>query len=372
MQVRLRVAAALVCVCAFAQQPLNLDQLLAFVRSSIQLKYPDKQVAAYLAHVKLTEQLDERTVEQLQGEGAGTKTVAALNELVAQSASLAKPKPKTPPPPPAPIPPPSSEEQQAVLGDVRDYAMNYSKLLPDFICTQVTRRFYDPTGLEFWRTQDTLTAKLTYFDQKEEYKLVLVNNTYTSAAFQSLGGATSAGEFGSLLKLTLEPKADALLGWDHWATLRGRRAYVFSYRVDSFHSQWHINYENTQTIIAGYQGLLYVDKDTHMVLRITFQAVEIPTSFPVQEATTVLDYDYVKIGERDFLLPLKAVVRMRHDKLLTKNDVEFRLYRKFSADAVVTFDTPPPLSEDQTIEQPQQGEPPKGEIPKGQPQPPKK
>ena len=346
MQVRLPVAAALVCFCAVAQQPLNLDQLVAFIRSSIQLKYPDKQVASYLAHVKLTEQLDERTVEQLQGEGAGPKTVAALNELVAQSAALPKPKPKAPPPPPVTIPPPSSEEQQAVLGDVRDYAMNYSKSLPDFICTQVTRRYYDPTGLEFWRTQDTLTAKLTYFDQKEEYKLVLVNNQYTSAAYQSLGGATSAGEFG---------------------TLRGRRAYVFSYRVDSFHSQWHINYENTQTIIAGYRGLLYVDKDTHMVLRITFQAVEIPASFPVQEATTVLDYDFVKIGERDFLLPLKAVVRMRHDKLLTKNDVEFRMYRKFSAEAVVTFDTPPPLSEDQTKEQPQQGEPPKGEIPKGEP-----
>ena len=29
---------------------------------------------------------------------------------------------------------------------------------------------------------------------------------------------------------------------------------------------------------------------------------------------------------------------MRHDKLLTKNDVEFRMYRKFSAEAVVTFD----------------------------------
>ena len=366
MRVRLLVAAALVCSCAVAQQPLNLEQLVAFIRSSIQLKYPDKQVASYLAHVKLTEQLDGRTVEELQGEGAGPKTVAALNELAAQSASLPRAKPKAPPPPVVPIPPPSSEEQQAVLSDVRDYALNYSKQLPDFICTQVTRRYYDPTGLEFWRTEDTLTAKLTYFEQKEDYKLVLVNNRYTTAALQSLGGATSAGEFGSLLKLTLEPKTDALLGWDHWATLRGRRAYVFSYRVDSYHSQWHINYENTQSIISGYSGLLYVDKDTHMVLRITFQAVDIPSSFPVQEATTVLDYDFVKISDREFLLPLKAVVRMRHDKLLTKNDVEFRMYRKFSADAVVTFDTPAPLAEEQTKEQ-QQGEPPKGEPPKGQP-----
>jgi hypothetical protein len=88
------------------------------------------------------------------------------------------------------------------------------------------------------------------------------------------------------------------------------------------------------------------------VLRITTEAVDIPSSFPVQEAREVLDYEYVRIADRDYLLPLKAVVRMRHDKALNKNDVEFRMYRKFSAEADIKFDTPDPLPEDQTKEQP--------------------
>jgi hypothetical protein len=48
------------------------------------------------------------------------------------------------------------------------------------------------------------------------------------------------------------------------------------------------------------------------------------------------------------MLPLKAVVRMRHDRYLTKNEIEFRLYRKFSAEAEIKFDTitPDPLPED--------------------------
>ena len=53
------------------------------------------------------------------------------------------------------------------------------------------------------------------------------------------------------------------------------------------------------------------------------------------------------------MLPLKAVVRMREGRLLAKNDVEFRLYRKFSAAATVTYEPPPPpLPEERTKEQP--------------------
>ena len=47
-------------------------------------------------------------------------------------------------------------------------------------------------------------------------------------------------------------------------------------------------------------------------------------------------------------------MRMREGKFLTKNEVEFRLYRKFGVDAVIKFDTPDPLTEDKTKEQPPQ------------------
>jgi hypothetical protein len=352
MRIRLAMAALLVCAWLPAQQTLTVDQLLSFVRSSIKLKQPDKEVAAYLSKLKLSEKLDERTIEDLQGEGAGPKTAAALSALAAASASLAKPQPKALKPPPPPIPPPSPEEQQEIISEAREYASNYSKSLPDFICTEVTRRYVDPSGLEFWQNQDTITARLTYFEQKENYKVTLVNNRYVDLPYEAVGGASSAGDFGSLLRSTLSRKADALMEFDHWATLRGKRTYVFSYRISSGNSDYTIDWQRQQHIIIGYKGFVYVDKEApHPVLRITMEAVDIPTSFPVQQASTILDYDYVKISDREFMLPLKAEVRMRHDKYLSKNVKEFRLYRKFSADAVVTFDTPEPLPEDQTKEQ---------------------
>jgi hypothetical protein len=65
-----------------------------------------------------------------------------------------------------------------------------------------------------------------------------------------------------------------------------------------------------------------------------------------------LDYDLASIGAQEFMLPLKAQVRMRQGKLLAKNDVEFRLYRKFTAEAEIKYDTPDALPDDKTKEQP--------------------
>ena len=352
MRVRLATAAFLFCTFALAQQTLTVDQVLSFVRSAIKLKQPDREVAAYLSKLKLSQRLDDRTVEELQGEGAGPKTVAALSELAAASASLPKPRPKAPKPPPPVIPPPSPEEQQEVITEMREYAANYSKKLPDFICTQVTRQYYDPTGQESWRTAATVMEHLTYFEQQEHYKVTMVNNTYVDLAHEAVGGATSAGDFGSMLKVTLARKADALIEFDHWGTLRGKRCYVFSYRISSGNSDYSIRWEKDMRIIVGYHGLIYVDKNTKEVLRIVLEADDIPTSFPVQEAKETLDYEYQEISGHPFLLPYKAVMRMRHDKYMTKNDIEFRVYRKFSADAEIKFDEVAPEALPEDKEQP--------------------
>lgn len=335
-----------------AQMTLTVDQLYSFVKSSVQLRHPDRQVANYLGKVKLSEKLEDSTILELQALGAGPRTVEALRNLEKASAALPAARPKQAAVKPSPIPPPSEEEQQRVLQEVREYAENYTKSLPDFICTQVTRRYVDPSGLEFWQMQDTLTARLSYFDQKEDYKLILVNNTMTSQSYESLGGATSTGEFGSLLRELFAKSSQARFRWERWATLRGRRTHVFAYRVAQPNSQWRIDYERRMQIIAGYHGLLYVDKDTNTVVRVTLIAEDIPPSFPITEASTVLDYDFTKISDREYLLPLRAVVRMRSGKLLTRNAVEFRMYRKFAAEATITFDTPEPLPEDQVQEQP--------------------
>jgi hypothetical protein len=177
----LRVA-ALACVCCaigLAQQAVTVRQLVDFITSSISQKLPDKAVAVTLAGMKMSERLTPGMVEDLHGKGAGPKTVAALNHLAETSANLAVAAPRMEPPKPKPIPPPSYEEQQKVLAEAREYALNYSKSLPDFLCLQVTHRYVDrnfrPGTEGSWSPSDRLVAKLSYFDQREKYDLLSEN-----------------------------------------------------------------------------------------------------------------------------------------------------------------------------------------------------
>ncbi len=352
----LLIIAAAFLASAQAKLTLTVEQLKEFVRSSVALKHPDRQVAEYLKKVKLSNQLDATTVEDLQGLGAGPRTLEALNALRDSSASLPKPAPPPPKPVYVPPPPPSSIEQAEILQKAKEYALNYSSRLPDFICTQVTRRYIDPSGMEFWQSQDVITERLSYFEKHEDYKVVLYNNRPVEMAHEKLGGATSSGEFGSMLREIFEPETQTEIEWERWGKLRGRVMHVFSYRVAQSRSKYSIYSEQAhQRIVPGYHGLIYVDKELLAVIKLTLQADDLPAGFPIREVNLSLDYDHVDISGRDFILPLKAVLTSREgSKFLIKNEVEFRMYRKFTAESVITaidVQTPEALPADATKEQ---------------------
>ena len=77
-----RLLAAVFATCLVAMgQSLTVEKLLAFLQSSEKLiaegKMTDRDLANYLAKVKLTERLDDRTIEEIQGsEKLGPKTLA--------------------------------------------------------------------------------------------------------------------------------------------------------------------------------------------------------------------------------------------------------------------------------------------------------
>jgi len=343
-----RIAAVFVmCAGAWAGTAAGytVEQIKAFVRSAIELKNQDKEVAETLRKMKLSEKLDLSVVEALQEKGAGPKTVAALKELAAESASLPEAQPPAPKPVYVPPPPPSSEEQAKLLDEVKDYAINYTKRLPDFICLEQTRRYIDTTGRESWRAMDVVTARLSYFNQKEDYKLVSLNDKVESGtAYDRVGGALSMGDFGTTMKEIFEPSSHTQIEWERWATLHGRRNHVFSYRVPLEFSKYSIAYQGEEKgddtrVTVGYHGEVFVDRELSTITRITVHADSIPLAFPVQSATETLDYDFTKIGDSEFFLPQVADLRMHSGREWTKNIKEFRLYRKFSADAVIKFDS---------------------------------
>jgi hypothetical protein len=149
-----------------------------------------------------------------------------------------------------------------------------------------------------------------------------------------------------MLREVFEPGTETEFWWERWAKLRGRVVHVFGYRVRQARSKWHIVWQRELDFVPGYKGLIYIDKDVPVIYRITLDAETLPPSFPIQEAKTQLDYEYTDISGNEFLLPLRAEMRMREGRFLVRNNVEFRNYRKFGAEATITYDIPEELSGD--------------------------
>jgi len=355
---------------AASQTSMTVQQLAAFLRNAVNAtdyKYSDQDLAGFLATVKLTERLEDKDIEELQSQiKLGPKTIAKLKVLRDQSQALAESKPIVAPLPPKPIPPPSAEEQGVILDEVRQYALNYSANLPDYICTQVTTRYAAPkpgtraggpvTDSPHWQLLDRLTIRLSYSQKTgEDYKLILQNNSPTDQDYRKLGGATSFGDFGTMMRQLFERRAATQFEWDHWGTLRGHRVLAFAYKVEKNNSDYHIAVkEDNLSIVVGYHGLVEVDKDKHEIMRVTTIADDIPPEFPIKHVESTLDYDFTEIGDsgQKFLLPMKGNVTATAADFLEKNDNEFRIYRKYSADSSISYDDTnlPPLPDDKTKE----------------------
>ena len=332
---------ALGAVLAFAQGRRTVEEVVSFVKSAVQQKESDSRIAASLAGIRMVSPLTEATITELQRSGAGPKTVAALEKLKEQSASLPAAAPAAPAPAVVSIPPPEPAEQRRVLEEVRENALNYTKNLPNYICTQVTRRHVDPTGSEGWRTADTVIEQLTFFEQRETYKVILVNNSpvTNNLGHDQLGGATSSGEFGSILHSIFAPETRTEFGWERWTTLRKRRTYVFSFHTGE--TMYQISHgPSKQSIHTRTHGSVFVDRDTKTVMRIHMECEGIPADFPIQSVSLDLDYDYGEIAGQEFLLPLHADIRSREGRMGSWNEVSYVSYRKFGTETNITFDTP--------------------------------
>ncbi len=336
---------------ALPQKAWTAAQVIEFVDSQIKLKGDDRATAEYLRGIKLTQRLEPREVENLQGRGAGVRTLQALRKLSEDSVGLAAAPPPPPPPPVRPAPEPG--ELKAILAAMREYALNYTKSLPNYVCVQTTRRRIEPTERGYVPQGDQIQELLTFADGKESYKVEAVNGkSEPNLKHEQLGGVVTSGEFGSMLFNIFDPESGADFRWDHWATLRGKPMYVFAYSVPQSKGYSMYHGESKREYTAAYKGLIYSDVQSKAVMRITMLTSGIPADFPVREVSLTLDYSPTKIADQEYVLPYHFEINSKETRAETTNRADYRMYRKFGAEASITFGDIEPIPEDQLKEQP--------------------
>jgi hypothetical protein len=181
--------------------------------------------------------------------------------------------------------------------------------------------------------QDIVSAEIIYEDGDETYRNVKINNRPTDKRLQDIDGAWSTGEFASALLELFDPASKAHFSSGRASAISGVPAQVYDYQVQAENSRWSLQV-GSQTVIAGYTGSIWVDPSTARVLRIESQARNIPSDFPVDTVESAIDYSFVTIEGKSFLLPVHAesLGCQRGSSFCTHNLIDFRNYHEFKGD----------------------------------------
>ena len=249
-----------------------------------------------------------------------------------------------------------------VIDAAREAAVAFTQSLPNYIVKRTTTRYQMPqalyrvVGQSFpvacnaqilgtrvecnapeWQKLDVVTADVVSESGRETQLNLKVDGKPVQSPNHS--GSWSVGEFVSVLQAALSLKSDAKFSNQRSTALAGRSAWHYDYLIDQPHSSWHLRVDASD-YSPGYSGAIWIDKETSRVLRIDMAAHDMPTSFAMQNIDSSLEYGFVKIGEGNYLLPAhsQTVICQRTPAVCSKNTTDFQNYKKYAADAVISFD----------------------------------
>jgi hypothetical protein len=273
---------------------------------------------------------------------------------------------------------PPSAEANELLQRTRNVTLAATGAMPDFMVKQLIKRSIAYGTTKNWQPQDNLAIAVTYRSTAgEEYKVLSVNGMPLDKEAsegkdysQYVGGSTSTGEYVTGLASLFKPQSDTEFRAVDTDLLRGRRALVYEFVIKRELSDLTLKAGPSQVTTVGSRGRIWVDRENDRVLRFEQIATEIPTDFPIAAASSLIDYDWVNINERPYLLPSHADIFItsiyRGQTVQTRNEIRFRGYQKFGAelkviDEIDEKDFPPDPPEQP---EPQKAEPKKPELKK--------
>jgi len=243
---------------------------------------------------------------------------------------------------------PPDAEAEELLDRTREATLTAAAAMPDFIVKQLIKRSYAFGTTANWIPQDNLTIAVGYrANAGEEYKVLAVNGMpLGTEARQSRDyskdvapGATSSGvEYISAVADVFKPESKTVFKFADTDQVLGRRTLVFEYEIERQFSNLNLR-ADTASATVGSRGRVWIDRENNRVLRFEQVATDIPAGFPITAAGSLIDYDWVTIGENKYLLPSHSEILMtRSDGRMSRqsrNEIRFRGYQKFGAELKV-------------------------------------
>ncbi len=231
-----------------------------------------------------------------------------------------------------------------------EFVQSLRHSLPNFVCEQtITRSTRSETGHVV--ATDVVKSSVTYEDGREKYGDVTVNGRAAGQEVSVIsGGASTFGEFGSLLISVFSPVSKAQFSSRADEPLASGTAMVFDFHIKRENNKWWVLRDSGMEAYPELRGSVWVDKATLRLFSVHLSAVNIPENFPEASVSVTTEYADVTIPDvGTFLLPTtsewlsclrpipvpKRVRKSRRPAVqiptCMHNEVVFHDYRKFAA-----------------------------------------
>jgi hypothetical protein len=244
---------------------------------------------------------------------------------------------------------PTEREANELLDRTRAATLAAAEAMPDFLVKQLIRRSRAYGTTSNWIPQDNLTIAVGYrANAGEEYKVLAVNGMPLGQEARQTRdyskdvapGATSSGvEYISAVADVFKPESRTLFKLADTDMIQDRRTLVYEYEVKLPFSQLTLKAGESSPVSVGSRGRIWIDRETNRVLRFEQIATEIPGGFPITAASSLIDYDWVTIAERKYLLPTRSEILLttvnRNVTIQSRNEIRFRGYQKYGAELKV-------------------------------------
>lgn len=222
-----------------------------------------------------------------------------------------------------------------LLERAREAATEFNEKLPNFICDQFVSRYESKTIKPQWKLRDRVQLELAYTKGKEEYRNIRINGKPLKKGSPEDSGSWSTGDFGATLVSifsSTRPEDFRLRGDSEAA---GMRAKVYDFSVPKERSQWTIRYG--YAVKPAHTGALWIDPESARVLRIEMSSRRLPANYDIDKVEMTVDYGWVDIAGTRYLLPVRSenLACYRGTYTCTRNEIEFRNYRKFEVESQV-------------------------------------
>jgi len=242
---------------------------------------------------------------------------------------------------------PSQKESEEILERTKQNTLEAIKEMPDFVVKQLIGRSEAYAGTNNWKPYDNLIIAVSYSEEKgEEYRVLAVNGTRINAEkgsnYNGLDGSTTRGEFIEDLERVFKAESKTKFNIVDTDVVRTRKAVVFDYEI---------NIENNKNggiglkgamydaVPTGQKGRIWIDRENFRILKLQYQATDLPATFPVKAFTTSIDYDWVVIADQKYLLPISSDARFTAlaDRTLfqTRNLIRFKDYQKYGSEVKI-------------------------------------